>query len=343
MQPERPLKLVGGYGSPYSRKMRAVLRYRRLPFRWIIRGSSDDRGIPEVSVPLIPVLVFPGRSETEDTVMVDSTPQISRLEDLTPQRSLIPRDPVTGFLDLLIEDFADEWLTKAMYGYRWSYPDDVHKASWVLPLQSDTRLPADEARRRAEEFGQRQVERLGLVGCNEVTRPVIENSYRRTLEILDDTLEQQAFLAGARPGRGDFGVFGQLSQLVLFDPTPAGIAARVAPRVVAWVNHVEDLHWLEVSESGWLDREQAGARLGPLLGEIGRVYAPFLLANARALEHGADRVECEIDGAPWEQPPFRYQGKCLRWLREAHAALEPRDRRAVDELLDGTGCEALFA
>jgi len=40
---------------------------------------------------------------------------------------------------------------------------------------------------------------------------------------------------------------------------------------------------------------------------------------------------------------FPYQGKCLRWLREAHAALGPDDRRAVDALLRGTGCERLFA
>ena len=69
---------------------------------------------------------------------------------------------------------------------------------------------------------------------------------------------------------------------------------------------------------------------------------PFLLANAAAIGRGAARVECLIDGRPWVQTPFPYQAKCLRWLREAHAALAPRRAHAVDAVLAGTGCEALF-
>ncbi|MGH3054949.1 MAG: glutathione S-transferase, partial [Gaiellaceae bacterium] len=83
--------------------------------------------------------------------------------------------------------------------------------------------------------------------------------------------------------------------------------------------------------------------LRALLAEVGRVYAPFLLANAAALKKGAERVDCTIDGKPWVQQPFPYQGKCLQWLREAHAALSTTDRGAVDRVLAGTGCEALFA
>ena len=128
-----PLRLVGGHGSPYSRKMRAVLRYRRIPFRWIHRGSAQDVGTPEVPVALIPILVFPGEGGAGDQAMIDSTPQIRRLEERYSERSVIHPDPAVAFLDALIEDYADEWLTKAMFHYRWAYPADVHKASLVLP------------------------------------------------------------------------------------------------------------------------------------------------------------------------------------------------------------------
>ncbi len=63
----------------------------------------------------------------------------------------------------------------------------------------------------------------------------------------------------------------------------------------------------------------------------------------RRWRRAADEVRATIDGKPWVQRPFPYQGKCLRWLREAHAGLEAADRAAVDALLSGTGCERLFA
>lgn len=336
------LKLVGAYGSPYSRKMRAALRYRRIPFRWILRGSREDAGIPPVPVQLIPVLVFPGRDGAPDTAMIDSSPQIRRLEELYPERRIIPPDPAIAFLDMLIEDYADEWMTKQMFHYRWSYAPDVAKAGKVLPLDANPQMPAALLDKAARFISERQIERLRVVGSNATTKPVIEESYHRILRILDSHIQGRMFVMGERPGAADFGIFGQLSQLIGFDPTPAAIAIETAPRVVSWVNRMEDLSWLEVADTGWMSRDAASA-LRPVLEEIARVYAPFLLANASALKSGASRVECEIDGKQWVQQPFPYQGKCLVWLREARGKLATDDRNWVDSLLRGTGCERMFA
>jgi glutathione S-transferase len=336
------LKLVGGFGSPYSRKMRAVLRFRRIPFTWIMRGSSEDVDIPPVPVALIPVLVFPG--EGADEAMIDSTFQIRRLEKLIPARSIVPPDPALAFLDAILEDYADEWLTKPMFHYRWKYAADIDKASHVLALDRDLCMSGDTLAKASRYFADRQIARLGVVGSNDVTTPVIEASYRRLLVLLDSHLVAgNRFLMGARPGAGDFGFFGQLSQLAHFDPTPAAIAAAETPRVVSWVTHLDDLSSLDVEDARWLPREDAVAALRPFLIEIGRVYAPFLLANARALASRASEVRCEIDGRAWVQQPFPYQGKCLGWLREARLALSAADRKFVDSALESTGADSIFS
>jgi len=338
---DHALRIVGMPGSPYSRKMRAVLRYRRIPYAWVHQASPEARGLPQPRVALLPQLILRGPDGAPEAA-IDSTPLIRRLDGMYAARAVIPPDPVMAFVDALLEDYGDEWLTKAMFHYRWAFAPDAARAAAILPRWSRTNHPEGQAVALGRLFSDRQIGRLGVVGSNETTAPVIEASYRRLLRLLDAHLIASRFVMGGRPGASDFGLFGQLTQLAAFDPTPAAIALEIAPRVVAWVDVVEDLSGLEPSDADWTSRESVPDTLRALLAEVGRVYVPFLIANAEALQRGAARVECTVDGRPWAQQPFPYQGKCLRWLREGHAALAPDDRRAVDALLRGTGCERLF-
>jgi len=208
----------------------------------------------------------------------------------------------------------------------------------------------------------RQTNRTALVGSTEENRPVIEESFLRLLAVMENHLTHHQFLLGHRPGRGDFGIFGQFTQLCFWEPDSAQIAARQSPRSIMWVYQVDDLSSLDVAgNQGWFTREDLPATLSDLLHEIGQTYAPFMVANHDALAEigqtyapfmvanhdalaaGAEKVVCSIRGANYQQAPFRYQSKCLTWLREAFANLSPDDQESVRQLIDGTGCEVLVA
>jgi glutathione S-transferase len=335
------LRIVGIHGSPYSRKLLAAVRYRRIPYSWIVTDSAEHEGLPRPRVVLLPQLVL--EQDGREVAVTDSTPILRDLDRRLPERRVRPTDPVVAMLDAIVEDWGDEWLTKAMFHYRWAFEDDIGRASDILPRWSLPQRDDETVRMGGGMFAQRQIGRLGVVGSNAVTAPVIEASYHRALELLSAHLLGARFLLGSRPAASDFGVYGQLTQLTGFDPTPTAIAYAKAPRVVAWVNFVEDLSGLEPKESDWVARDAVPDSLRALLAEVGRVYVPFLLANAKAIASGAASVECTIDGRPWTQKPFPYQAKCLGFLRDEFAALAPSDRADAARILEGTGCEPLFA
>ncbi|NND67205.1 MAG: glutathione S-transferase [Halioglobus sp.] len=338
------LRLIGGTGSPYTQKMLAVLRYRRIPYS-ITWGDPaailDAMGLEKPRPTFHPTFLFEDDSGAIQPTC-DSSPIIRRLEGEYDGRAAIPADPALAFLDYLIEDFGDEWCTKYMFHYRWYPAADADNAGTILPLSMDLGLSDENLAQFKSFFSDRQINRLYVVGSNDTTAPVIDASYRRYLAAMEAHLQQQPFMLGTRPGTGDFGMYGQLTQLVGFDPTPRAITHEVSPRTVAWIERVRDLCGLEPAENDWVLIEDQPATLKALFAEIGRVYAPALLANAAAAEAGSATWEAEIDGAPWTQKTFPYQAKCLRWINEQYQALSGNDRARVDVILAGTGCETLL-
>ena len=127
-----PLMLKGAPGSPYTRKMLAYLRYRHITYEFLIGDQSTELGLPEPKVSLLPTFYLPNDAGELEAV-VDSTPLIRRFEQEFSGRETLPADPALNFINYLIEDYADEWLTKAMFHYRWHYDADIDMAGTILP------------------------------------------------------------------------------------------------------------------------------------------------------------------------------------------------------------------
>jgi glutathione S-transferase len=332
MQTEGHYRLIGSNGSPYSNKLRAILRYRRLPYSWELRTRKNRGEFEDLRPSLVPLLFFP----EDNSKHLDSTPLAYELEARHPgQRSIIPDDPGHAFLSHLIEDMADEWLTKAMFHYRWAYDDDIDYAShWI----ADDAFPEANGERRDEMaamFAERQIGRMALVGCTPQNAPIIEDSYRHILALLDGHVGYNDYLFGSRPALADFGLFGQL-RILATDPTAMAVMRATAQRTESWVRQLDDASGLE---GEWLpaDAPLPDATLG-LLRHIGAVYLPFMIANETAVRNGDDSFELELMGRPYKQGTFGYQVKCLAELRRRLDALDGLAAERTRAILEETGC-----
>ena len=320
----------GALGSPYSLKIRALMRYRRIAHIWQHGAATHGLAAAKVKAPVIPVVEYPDGSFHND-----STPLIYDLEARHQGRSVVPPDPARAFLAHLLEDFADEWLTKAMFGYRWLREVDQVQMSRWLAFDAMKGGGLQHSQAYAEQFRSRQVGRMAIVGCTEENFPLIEGSTRAVLDALEGHVINGHFLFGTRPSLAELGIYGQLSQLGV-DPTPQAMMRKDYPYSFRWLLHVDDMSGIE---GEW---DAAEAPLAPivkqLLGVAGAVYAPFLLANATAIEAGAETFRMTTMGLPYTQGTFKYQAKCLGDLRARYAALDASARAIADPLLEETNC-----
>ena len=326
--------------------MLSLLRYRRLPYNFLIgglfeEGIMDTSYLPKAKINLMPTFYFKNKSNKLEP-MVDSTFILRRLEKLYSDRSAVPKSSVLNFLNYLIEDFADEWLTKATFHYRWTYDEDIKKAGSTLSRWRSLTDNEETIKPIRKDISERQISRLYVVGSNTTTSDIIEGSYKNILKLMDKHMNNYPYIFGERPSSSDFALFGQLTQLAAFDPTPMKIADNIASRIVAWVGVMEDLSGLEVNNSDWVNSNNLTESFRNIFYEIGNTYVPVLKANSEAVYQNKEEVKIEINGKLWTQKPFYYQSKCLNWIKEEYEALENKDKNFIDDFLNGTGCEQLF-
>lgn len=316
-------ELIGLTASPYSMKTRALMRYRRIPFDWIVELPQLTGRKVDVSPILLPVLRHPmGRDMTDSTSIA-----LVLEQEIVNQRSVLPPGDA-AFLCALIEDMADEWLTKAMFWYRWRDAASADFATGWLTAEVGAAIAQPMAGTLSQTLRNRQMGRMPMVGATAENGPTIEAGYRAILDAMR-AICASGFLFGSRPSLADFALYGQLSQLAS-DPGPSQIMHDTAPEVLHWLRRIDDASGL-LGE--WTEDRSA---LTDVLTIVGGDYLPFLRANAAALEKGATWFDVDLASGRFGGAPFRWQGKCLARLRDLYVSADLGN--PVRDLLARTGC-----
>jgi glutathione S-transferase len=328
-------KLIGSTASPYALKLRALMRYRRIAFDWVIMTKALRKQTEHLRPNLIPVLQYPdGTFRGETTVLAYD------LEGRHPGRFIIPEDRALAFICDLVEDLADEWAVKSLFLYRWWEPEDqIYVSRWAAEEWSTSGAETGSPE-EIEQFRQRQISRMPILGATAENKPLLEESYRRILAAFEPHVGMARYMLGSRPSLADFAWFGQLSEMAT-DPTPMRIMRESAPFTEHWVRRLDDASGVE---GRWYPREQAlDGWVEALLRIVGELYLPFLIANADAFTRGLERLQINVWGLRYVLAPFKYQVKCLQQLRGKFAALDAADRAALRPILRRTGCWEFLA
>lgn len=326
-------KIYGAEPSPYSVKVRSYFRYKAIPHEWISRSQERMEEYQALAkLPLIPLVALP-----EGGALQDSTPIIEKMEVLYPSPSISPDDPALKFISELIEEYGDEWGNKYMFHYRWWYePDQIATGKWL----AETMMPngsEEEKAGGAAMVQTRMVPRISFVGSSEVTKPIIEASLARTLDLIEAHLQSRAFLFGGRPAMADFGLYAQLYEASC-DPTAGAIIKGGYPKIMTWINAMLNPHGEGEFES-WA--ALAPTLLPFLTAEVGGLFLPWSVANAQAIASGAEEFTVELEGKPFTQGPQKYHARSLAAIKAKYDAVA--DRTALDAILKDAGLLEYFS
>jgi glutathione S-transferase len=224
-------RLFGAETSAYSTKMRSYLKYKGVAFDWTPRTEVSEDEIRRVSrFPTLPVLVTASGFAVHDT-----TPMMEALEADSPEPSAMPADPALAFLVCVLEEYADAWLAKTVFHYRWTRKKDQRLAAQRAIDDYYVTTPPSPADRKAAE--DRAIETMGAqlktMQLEGELGDVLEKSLKRFIRLLDEHLKKHLFIFGERPSIADFAIAGQLIQMMK-DPTPAKVIEKEGPFVAKW-------------------------------------------------------------------------------------------------------------
>jgi glutathione S-transferase len=222
-------RLFGAETSAYSTKLRSYLTYKAMPFEWVPRTAESEAELKTFSrFPTLPVLVTASGFAVHDT-----TPLVEALEADAPEPSATPADGALAFLACVLEEYADVWLAKAVFHYRWGRKKDQRLAA-ARAIDDYYGANAPDERKAVEDNAiETMTGQMKVMGLEGELGGAVEKSFKRFVKLLDDHLRKHLCIFGERPSVADFAIAGQLIQMMK-DPTPAKIIEKDGEFVAKW-------------------------------------------------------------------------------------------------------------
>lgn len=360
------------WGTPHSLftgKARSYLIKKQIPFVERIPGDQHFMGeiVPQIGHMVVPVL------ETADGQLVqDTSAIIDHLEARYPDPVLVPAGGVQQVIAAFLDAFGSNYLLPLAMHYRWTYRNDQE-----LFLRSEfaravpPALPYEHRLAMAEAIMNRFNGFLPNLGVTPAVIPVLEESYRELLAVLEAHFRLHPYLLGGRPSLADFGLMAPLYAHLARDPVPAQLMRTVAPNVARWT---ERMNSPAIPDSDFADTSgqfPADDAIPETLVDVLRVafahWGPGLAADAAqfdrwlaGLDDAAPGTLVSHDGGRQVHPhvgriSYAWRGVTMERGSQPHALwhlaraqalaaeLAPAPAAALGALLDRTGGTEIMA
>lgn len=307
-----PYRLFGAETSAYSTKMRSYLTYKSVAFDWVPRTQESEDEIKRISrFATLPVLVTDSGYAVHDT-----TPLIEALEADQPEPSATPADPSLGFLACVLEEYADSWLAKAVFHYRWGRKKDQKIAAQRAIDEYFTQSPPDDRKASEDRAIETMTGQLKLMQVDGDLGDVVEKSFKKFVKLLDDHLRKHLFIFGDRPSIADFAIAGQLIQM-LKDPTPAKIIEKDGEFVAKWCEFMS----APTASGPFASLDDLRETLAPIFADdLAAFFLPWAAENLESSLAGAETFPVTLGKDVIQLAPLRSAARSFRELRRKFVA-----------------------